>query len=89
MHSKAQGEALLRNQQLVAQALKNRATTVTVPDWSNFGDSSSPMASPALLDIEVDSSLSAQENANRYFSRFKKLARQANHVEALLDQTVC
>jgi hypothetical protein len=47
------------------------------------------MASPALLDIEVDSSLSAQENANRYFSRFKKLARQANHVEALLDQTVC
>jgi hypothetical protein len=47
------------------------------------------MASPALLDIEVDSSLSAQENANRYFLRFKKLARQANHVEALLDQTVC
>ena len=83
---KAQGEALLQNQQEVAKAIKRGISSVRVADWSNLGEGDLE-GGPPMLDIELDVTLSPAENAQRYFARFKKLSRQANHVETLLDQT--
>jgi len=70
----------------VAQAIKNGLSTVEVVDWSSLGDD--PFVNePKKMEIEIDIMLSPAENANRYFSRFKKLSRQATHVEGLLDKT--
>jgi predicted ribosome quality control (RQC) complex YloA/Tae2 family protein len=70
----------------VAQAIKNGLSTVEVVDWSSLGDD--PFVNePRKMEIEIDIMLSPAENANRYFSRFKKLSRQATHVEGLLDKT--
>ena len=84
---KAQGEALLQNQQAVAQAIKRGIATVSVEDWANFGAGENA-DEPPMLDIEIDVTLSPAENAQRYFTRFKKLSRQAHHADTLLDQTV-
>ncbi len=70
----------------MAQAIKNGLSTVEVVDWSSLGDD--PFVNePRKMEIEIDIMLSPAENANRYFSRFKKLSRQATHVEGLLDKT--
>ena len=74
--------------QLVAQALKNGLSTVEVVDWASLGNGDEAFAAePGKMEIEVDVTLSPVENANRYFARFKKLSRQATHVEGLLDKT--
>ena len=100
---KTQGEALLQNQQAVWAAIKKGQMSVCVPDWSYFGSSddagsyfgSSDDAGsaalggePPLMEIELDPTLAPADNAKRYFQRFKKLSRQATHVQGLLDVTV-
>ena len=94
---KTQGEALLQNQQAVWAAIKKGQMSVCVPDWSYFGSyfgssddagSAALGGEPPLMEIELDPTLAPADNAKRYFQRFKKLSRQATHVQGLLDVTV-
>jgi len=64
-------------------AIKQGATEVTVPDWSNLDEETQE---PAQLKVSLDPSKSAQENVELMFLRFKKLNRQREAVTPLIKQ---
>jgi len=76
---KRQGDLLSANQHLISMG----QSVVFVPDWGAFQEGDDE---PPTVEISIDPSISATENVQKIFKRYKKLNRQAEHVEPLLQQ---
>ena len=76
--AKRAGELLAANQHLVTLGMDS----VLVPDWGSLQEGDTE---PPLVEIRLDPALSAADNAAALFRRLKKLTRQGEAVQGLLD----